>query len=302
LRYSHERRAENFQQSMIDPSGALGGPAGATSVAARDARIWQSWTPRLAVEYSCCERLSTYFTVAQGFKAGGYNLTALQPAFAPESLWSYELGLKSTAADERLRLNAAAFWYDYRDIQVLSLPPGSVADAIPTVINAAAATVSGVEMDLAARVGHGLRFDLSPVYLDARFRRFESIDPNNPQENPDRAGQRMPQAPRFSLASDVQYGFDLTNARTFTMRCDWRYRSLTYFNSFADPHVSQGGYGVIDARANVDGADQWYIAIYGKNLTNKLYSRTVIRQDPLIGNLSFWGPPRTYGIEFGVRR
>src|SRR5579862_7302721 len=107
-----------------------------------------------------------------------------------------------------VRMDAAAFLYDYRNIQVLSLPPGSVADAAPTVINAAAATVTGVEMDLALQL-HRLRVDVVPAYLDARFTRFESIDPNNPQNNPDRAGQRMPEAPKYSVATDLQYAVGL---------------------------------------------------------------------------------------------
>jgi iron complex outermembrane recepter protein len=301
MRYSLERRTEDFDQTMIDPTGALGGPPGTVSFMAKDSRAWTSWTPRLALEYSYRSGVSLYGSIAEGFKAGGYNLTALQPAFAPETLWSYELGLKSATADGTLRVNAAAFWYDYRNIQVLSVPPGSVADAVPTVINAAAATLTGVEADLALQL-HGLRVDVAPAYLDARFTRFESIDPNNPGNNPDRAGQRMPQAPKYSIATDMQYAFGLDGLGTLTLRGDWRYRSLTYFNAFADRNASQPGYAVVDARATLDAGARWFVALYGKNLTNTLYARTVIRQDPLIGELHFWGPPRTYGIEVGFRR
>jgi iron complex outermembrane recepter protein len=300
LRYSRERRTEDFVQQMIDPTGALGGPPGTLEFAAKDSHAWSSWTPRLTLEHFCCSGLSLYGTVAEGFKAGGYNLTAQQAAFAPETLWAYELGLKMTGADQRLRMNAAAFWYDYRNIQVLSLPPGSVADAVPTVFNAAAATIAGLEMDLAVQL-NGLRVDVAPVYLDARFTRFESVDPNNPQSNPDRSGQRMPEAPKYSVATDVQYGIGLARLGTLTLRSDWHYRSLTYFNSFADRHASQSGYGIADARATLDLAAHWFVALYGKNLANKLYAQAVIRQDPLLGELLFWGPPRTYGIEVGLR-
>ncbi len=46
---------------------------------------------------------------------------------------------------------------------------------------------------------------------------------------------------------------------------------------------------------------RWLIALWGKNLADTLYAHTKIRQDPLVGNLRFWGAPRTYGVQFSVR-
>src|SRR5690625_3140635 len=64
-----------------------------------------------------------YASATRGFKSGGFDFGSSTPedqkrGYAPEYLWSYELGMKSQWLEDRLRVNATAFFYDYKDLQV----------------------------------------------------------------------------------------------------------------------------------------------------------------------------------------
>src|SRR6202030_3700947 len=78
-------------------------------------------TPRVSLNYHRDEGMY-YLTVSQGFKSGLYNISAPSPVsntpIDPERLTAYELGTKLEFAGNRLRVNAAIYDYQYKDIQV----------------------------------------------------------------------------------------------------------------------------------------------------------------------------------------
>ena len=113
---------------------------------------------------------------------------------------------------------------------------------------------------------------------------------------------RMPQAPELSINIGGQYTWQLFNTGDFTLRGEYRYQSSIYFNTFQDPVVSQGGYGLLHPELTFESKNRhWYIIVSGRNLLNKLYTQTRIRQDPVVGNLLFFGAPRTYEIQVGYQ-
>jgi iron complex outermembrane receptor protein len=298
VRLSREWRRQDFRQIVRDPLGALG-PAGTSRIAAEQRERWSVYTPRFVVEYAPRENALAWASASRGFKAGGFNTNAFQPAFDPETVWSYEVGAKAAFLDERVRLATSAFYYDYEDLQILTLPPGASAAAYPVVENAAAATIWGVETDLRARPTDGLDLHAGLAYLDARFDEFVSVDPNVPTDDPDRGGERLPHAPRWSVVLDATWSHDL-GWSVLEAHADWSWRSATLYNPFQDPNVRQGPYDVADARLRLhDAEEHWSVALFGRNLGDETYATNVIRQDPLVGALRIWGPPRTFGVELG---
>src|SRR5262249_51032338 len=100
---------------------------------------------RVALDHRFASDVMGYVSADRGFRSGVYNLTAYAAApVRPETLDAYQLGLKTELADHRLRLNAAAFYYDYQDMQVQKIVTGS-----PVLINAAAAVMKGLDVDFA---------------------------------------------------------------------------------------------------------------------------------------------------------
>ena len=97
-----------------------------------------------------------YISWNRGFKSGGFNPTLVtQPPYKPERLDDYEIGEKSTLLDGRLRLNAAFFYYIYKDIQV------------NTFLNSVAVIYNGAE---AREYGLDASFDATPTTPRPRIR------------------------------------------------------------------------------------------------------------------------------------
>ncbi|MBL8268573.1 TonB-dependent receptor domain-containing protein, partial [Steroidobacter sp.] len=109
-------------------------------------------TPRLAVSYAFTDDFRVYTQAAKGFRTGGPNLTAstllgIPSTYEPDSLWNYELGLKSYWLDRRLAVNAATYYIDWQDLQ-LSL----VNSGVSFTGNAGAAKSYGVEIEAVWRM------------------------------------------------------------------------------------------------------------------------------------------------------
>src|SRR3546814_13032889 len=86
-----------------------------------------------------------YASATRWVESGGFQLGDGRPCL-PEYVWSYEVGLKSTLLDRRLRANFSAFYYDYTNLQVVEYNNG-----VASTTNSGKATIKGVEAELMAR-------------------------------------------------------------------------------------------------------------------------------------------------------
>jgi iron complex outermembrane receptor protein len=91
------------------------------------------FTPRLAVKYDVNEDMNFFASATRGFKSGGWNARGTAPvanqAFDPETVWSYEVGMRSEWLDRKLRFNVTAFQLDVKDLQTPSAfvaPSGAI--------------------------------------------------------------------------------------------------------------------------------------------------------------------------------
>lgn len=301
LRYSYDRRKIDLTQTIEDPMGALG-PAGTTILTQQEARSWDAVTPELTISYTPQPNRRYYVRVARGFKSGGFNTSGVQPAFDPEYLWAYEVGLKTRQPALGTQVNTSLFYYDYQDIQLEAVPVNAPPGTFPIVINAAKATITGLDLELTAQPTWQYAFGLGLTLMDARFDKFVAIDANNPSENPDHSGDPLPQAPDVSLNADTEYRWAIGGYGEITLRGEYRYQSSIYFNGFKDPAVKQDGYDLVSASLAFDSRKgNWYAELFGRNLTDELYAQTIIRQDPIIGTARFWGAPRTFGFRIGYK-
>ena len=123
-----------------------------------------SFDPRVALEYQVSDNVFAYASFSKGFKSGGFNVGNLQPAFKPEEITDYEVGLKTELFDGRLRANVTAFWYDYTNLQV-----SVIRDTALLTENAASAELKGFEVELQAAPTPELRLNASFSYLDGTY-------------------------------------------------------------------------------------------------------------------------------------
>lgn len=280
---------------------------------------WNAVTPKLGFDYDFSENVMGYVSATRGFKSGGFNLIALQGPYDPEYLWAYELGLKTKGAGGRLIANFGAFYYDYKDLQV-----GKVVNLSATVVNAAKATIKGLEAELRAAPGGGFEISAGLAWLDAKYDEFETDDPGftgNPSapgalgcgrqvgapatppavnRTISLKGCKLPRAPEIQGALGVQWTGQVAGGELWA-RADYAYRGDQYFTQFNRDNVAQNAYGTVNARVGFRGRDnRWALTLWGDNLTDKEYFSTVLESGVAAPGTvvpqAVLGAPRTYGL------
>lgn len=127
------------------------------------------FTPRLALNYKVDSNLMFYASATRGFQGGGWNGLAFKAAdynnFNPETVWSYEGGMRSESSDHKLRLNVNVFQENVSAYQLLSDNGSSFVTR-----NAADFEAHGVEAELAWRATEGLTLEASLGLMDAKYK------------------------------------------------------------------------------------------------------------------------------------
>ncbi len=299
LRYNYDERDLDFVEtlSILSTGAPIPGPPPLDL-----SDTYEELTPRVVVEYAAAEDTLLYASASRGYKAGGFNTNVFQPeGFEPETLWAYEAGIKSTFWDGRARINSAFFYYDYEDLQLNTIPPGSSAGTFQIVINAAAATITGWEADATFVPIDNLELNVGVQLLDAEFDSFVATSPNNRAAGDiDRSGDRLPRAPERSINLGAQYTW-LINGRELDLRADYRYESEQFLDIFEDDAVRRDSNSTINARLSYDFNEDLSLSVWGRNLTDEKTVQSSLRVDGLFGTIQFLAPPRTYGATLKLR-
>jgi len=200
--------------------------------------------------------------------------------------------LKSRWAGDRLQLNAAGFYNDYTDIQLL-LVNASPAGFEVTTENAASAKVSGFEMEMLARPVAGLDLSVAVGYIDSEIK-------GPPPGSGIADGARLMEAPEWSVALGAQYRLLVQDFGSFSWRADYLYRSEVFHDVKNTPSIAQDGFGLVNARLVFSRfGSAWQLALFGTNLTDKRYKTTGTEA---LGFANFaaaqWGRPREWGLSF----
>ncbi len=258
---------------------------------------FRAFTPKLGLQYRLSTGAQAYATVSKGFKSGGFNTGSGQNTpYNPEKIWSYEIGADVELPDAGLRLKAAAFHYDYTDLQVQDVVTNSV-----VVRNAATAKVDGAELTTRWSPNRDWMLEAAGTYLDARFARYQTVNLKIPALGVlDLRGNPLPQAAKFKGRVSGEYGFDLGKRLRATARIDALWQDRIYFSAFRDPLASQRGFAWLKARVAVATADGRYeVAAYVDNLTDAwVFSNISITGDLDASRASgVLAPPRTYGVQ-----
>lgn len=296
LRYTRERKPGravlDYENSGLIFQGFLGESPYAINAQVRAA----AFTPQLSVLWSPPDTgWNAYLTVAQGFKAGGFNNLAAQGdqvVFDQEDSTTLEAALRWQRGGVRAELVAFATRFD--NLQV------AVFDGTRFFVdNAAAAQTQGLETSLLWRPWPRLKLELAAAYLRARYREFRSAPApaGSANDTQDLSGRTLPRAPRYSGHAGVEYrqplpGFDLS------VGVQAELRSRQFLNLDLDPLHVQAGYLRWDAQMVLRPHGlPLDLVINGENLGD-----TVVRREAaaaaLFENTRFGShaEPRTVGV------
>ena len=222
-------------------------------------------TPMVNIKYDWTDDISTYATYSEGFKSGGFTQRVFPPlpdipSFNPESVQTFEVGLKSLLFDGLVQANAAAFTTDYSDLQV-NVQRGIA----PTTENAAAASIEGFELEVQATPLDGLLMNLGVGYTDAQY---DELDASVVGVTID---TRLPGASDWTINAGVQYDANFGDLGMLTARADYAYRSEFFFDALNE--VGEDGYDTLNlALTWSNAADTWQVSLFGTNVTDEVYA------------------------------
>jgi iron complex outermembrane receptor protein len=253
------------------------------------------------LDYRWTDQLMTYVSISTGFKGGGTNprpfiASQIQP-FGTEELTAYEVGFKSDWLDHSLRVNVAAFYNDYKNLQVvlLSCPQysgGNAAIPCAAPVNGGHADIYGVELELAYHIGG---FGLDGSYSHQHFE-YKSVDPATGIGLNDIAPGF--QADKWSLGA--QYEWRVNSASAIVPRLDWSWNGGYYTNANNDANSWLPGYHLLNGRITYrNDPGKWDVAVVGSNLSNGLWYTQIFDLTGLSGaKYGIPSAPRQFSVEF----
>ncbi len=263
-------------------------------------KSWDAFTPRFSLSWQANENHMLYGSAARGFKSGGFDGRAgdefeFQP-FDPETVWTYEGGLKSTLYQGRLVANLAYFYSDYKDLQVTSFGREAETGFFQTLFtNAAEARIQGVEIELSARPTQQLALQAAAGFLDAEYRDFETLVNGVTTDVSDRD---LINSPKWNAHIAAHYRRPVTRGLELVLNGDINYRGKVANEITDSPQLRQGSYVLLNATialASVDG--RWELRAGGRNLSDK----TIIVQGFNLSEFpgvetAFFGTRRSYDL------
>jgi iron complex outermembrane recepter protein len=293
---------------LSDPPGA-GLPGRFISALNEDNVSWRG-----EIDWKPYEHTLFYGSVSKGYKQGGFlgQSTSTFKQLLPvtqESVEAYETGFKTTLAERRIQINGAAFYYDYRNKQLEAEIFDPAFGILPTLTNVPKSSIKGAELSVDVLIVRGLRASVDTTYLDTKIEQYVGI--NESGVATDFSGDRLPFAPKFEVAGNVDYDFPLGNGLTGFVGAGVRYQTSTVAQIGGNSPVIQAygetstplaisPYALTDIRGGIESSDgKWKLSLYGKNIFDKFYSTNVVSLTNSISRYA--GFPATYGVMASVR-
>ncbi|WP_088282274.1 TonB-dependent receptor [Ideonella sp. A 288] len=300
LRYTRDKK--DF--STVAVQGTVNTTAGLTA-STNDGKL--SWDA--SGTYALSPSLNAYARVATGFRGSSIQAaSAFGPMTqaGPETITSYEAGLKGDLLDKRARLSVGVFRYDVKNQQLTAV--GGNAN-VTSLISAAKTVGQGVEFNLDAYVTPQLLVTVGGSVNDTTIKDPSLSLPKCAQctmTDPPVAvgaatfysinGNSLPQAPKYTMNLTARYGMPMGPGAELFVFTDWVYRSKVNFFlyesvEFIGPSLLEGG-----VRVGYNwGNGKYEAALFGRNITNQVRAVGGVDFNNLVG---FINDPRTWGAQF----
>ncbi len=265
------------------------------------------------MKYEVADRTNVYASFSKGFKSGNVDLSGR--TIEPEKIDAFELGFKTVRGN--LRLDAAAYYYDYTNLQDQQVQ--QVNGGLLTVqANVGSAEIYGVDAQIDYTPTEDLSLFAGVSWLHARYKSYPGSAGVLPVPIPqttfftwtvlpqDLSGREMPRSPKLSLTGGFNYTIDAGSTGSFDLSGSASYKSSYNPNrSTYDPATGaylyrQKGYALVNAGVTWHSPDEMFeVSVYGRNLFDQQY-KAVYDAFSTFGKYRYFGEPTTYGVSVGV--
>jgi iron complex outermembrane recepter protein len=257
---------------------------------------FSSTDPRIYLKFQTTENMNLYASASKGFRSGGFNSVGV-PTYGPESLWTYELGEKTSWLDGRLTGNADVFSSNYKGYQVTTAVFVDGALLEPTA-NGGGASIKGVEWDFAWHLAEQWILTFNGDWLKTRFTEVPPIPPGSGAVNVYDVGDPLDFVPDYEVTASIKRDFNWGALLGFG-RLDYSQQGK---ETYRDRNIGPWFFSESDTihMLNFDASlrmnSTLSLGVFAQNLTSdRGYA------DPLsIQAMAARPRPRTYGLNFSV--
>ena len=275
-----------------------------------NSRDFSDISPRFALSYDFSDRITGYASFSTGFKSGGFDMRGdaiLTPdtvnGYNPETVDSYEIGLKGSAFNRRLSFSSAVFYNEYQDQQVTTQVPAGASIA-SFVDNVGSSTISGAEFEGTLHIMDSLTANFAIGYLDATFDEFQRYNLGTAQYENIADQVVLQNAPKYTGYLGLTWRGQVAGG-ALAVTPSISYRDDYSQFEFPNPILDQKAYSLVDLSVVWTAPnDKLTLGVYGKNLTDEEYRiggynfPGAAFNDSLIG---YYGPPRTVSAMLQVK-
>jgi iron complex outermembrane receptor protein len=247
-----------------------------------------------------------YVSVSEAFRSGGYSSAvlfsqeALEP-YGPETLTSYEIGMKLTLADNRVRFDASAFFYDFQDFQATFV---RATEASARLQNIGDVEIQGLEASVDWLPIDNLTIGLGVSLTDSEIVETDVVLPPLDGGPPTTIeGNEIPNAPSYTANGRIRYQWPIGASLAMAAQTDFHVVDEHYLEPNNREYLAEDGYFVANARLELMSQDnRWAVSAWVKNLNDEEY-RTAAQDLALALGFSeiVVGVPTTWGLEFEYR-
>ena len=233
---------EDPANMSLTPNGAFPSPLLSAEFSA-DAKF-NAVSPKIGLTYKASEDVFLFTHVTRGYRPGGLNqfIDEKEAAeFDPEFSLNYELGLKSTWLDNKVRINLTAFRITWEDQQLFTIVDDMFSFGIE---NLGESTSTGLELESQFLPFKGFSLTANVGFLSTEITNFKVVGLTGSEL--DFKGNDQAYSPQWNGNLAINYDYKINEHTTFFMGMDYIFQSQMYF----DPEniLSQEAYGLVNAR------------------------------------------------------
>lgn len=265
----------------------------------------KEWQPRFTLSKKWTSDFMTYASVARGVRGGGQNDPgALFPIYRGDSVWTYELGTKLSAIDNRFSLDAAIFYNDYKDFIGPNALTPSLISGQPIAVNLNAGDVEsyGIEVESSFKITDDWRIYGNATFLHARVTDSQQFLDTIGYAYP---GNRILFVPDWNFAAGTSYRLPISEADSLTFDL-----GIVAKGKRTGGTLDESSIPIMPSYSLVNGSIAFRhngleVALFGTNLFNTKYQETYLDKSLLgraglppflVNNLAIQGQRRRVGL------
>lgn len=271
-----------------------------------------SWS--VGADYDLTDDILIYANLSKGYKAGSFPATAgatfsQYEAIKQESLLSYEAGLKSQFLDRAITLNAAGFYYDYRNKQLKSKVVDGIFGLLDALVNVPRSRIFGAELEAVVIPTDGLTLTGAVTYLNTKVKKYDgtvgsAVDPNTGLRVPvtqSFAGADLPFSPKWQYSTSARYERGVADALRGYVAVDVSGQSNSSTILSVTPgdlkDYAIGSRFLVGGSVGLKSEAGWSASFWGRNIFNKYYVTSAqLSYDNIV---RYAGRPAEYGVTVG---